>query len=125
VGKFRDDKSSAFRVWKLARIVRRIIMSAQYTYLGMRKVVGSRVITALEAGTPGNQGEAALAFTVVRMTMEVEYLERSIDSPSVILEGIDFDVIPETGEVKAKRSLKDRVTGINNEEEQDVTSVGD
>jgi hypothetical protein len=123
-----DDTRAALRAWKLARVVRRIIMSDQYAYLGLRGTTGSRIITSLEAGSPNNQGDSALAFIVIRITLEVEYLERSIESPVVTLERIDYDVIPETGQVKAKPSLKDRITGIansNSEEESDVTSVGD
>jgi hypothetical protein len=123
-----DDMCATRRAWKLARVVRRIIMSDQYAYLQLRGTVGSRIITTLEAGTPDNQGESALAFTVIRITLEAEYLERSIESPTVILEGIDYDVNPETGRVKAKPSLKDRITGIannNSEEGSDVTSVSD
>jgi hypothetical protein len=123
-----DDTCAARRAWKLARVVRRIIMSDQYAYLQLRGTVGSRIITTLEAGSPDNQGDSALALIVIRITLEVEYLERGIESPAVILAGIDYDVVPETGAIKANPSLKDRITGIannNSEEGSDVTSVGD
>jgi hypothetical protein len=123
-GDFRDDKSATFRAWKIMRLVRRIIMSDQYAYLGMRGTVTSRTVTQMEAGSPNVQ--AALALTVIRATLEVEFVERSIETPSVILEGIDYTVDADTGEVTAKLSLKDRVLGLadKSQEEQDVTSIG-
>ena len=123
-GDFRDDKSATFRAWKIMRLVRRIIMSDMYTYLGLRKTVTSRIITKMEVGTPAAQ--TATFITAVRAHLEVQFKEGSIESPFVPLEGYDFDVSPEDGEVKAKPSLKDRVTGIanNNEEDDDVTSIG-
>jgi hypothetical protein len=123
-GNFRDDKSAAFRAWKIMRLVRCIVMSDQYAYLGMRGTVTSRTVTQMEAGAPNIQ--AALALTVIRATLEVEFVERSIEAPSVILEGIDYTIDADTGQVTAKSSLKDRVLGLadKSQEEQDVTSIG-
>jgi hypothetical protein len=123
-GNFRDDKSATFRAWKIMRLVRRIVMSEQYAYLGMRGTVTSRTFTQMEAGSPNIQ--AALALTIVRGTLEVEFVERSIETPFVILEGVDYTVDADTGQVTAKPSLKDRVLGLpdKSQEEQDVTSIG-
>jgi hypothetical protein len=123
-GNFRDDKSATFRAWKIMRLVRRIVMSDQYAYLGMRGTVTSRTFTQMEAGSPNIQ--AALALTVIRATLEVDFVERSIETPSVTLEGIDYTVDADTGQVTAKPSLKDRVLGLADkpQEEQDVTSIG-
>jgi hypothetical protein len=122
-GNFRDDKSSTFRAWKIMRLVRRILMSDQYAYLGLRGTVTSRTITVMEAGTPNTQ--AAQAITVVRSTLLVDFVEGAIEGPFVILEGIDYNVNADTGQVTAKPSLKDRVMGLENkEEDQNVTSIG-
>jgi hypothetical protein len=123
-GNFRDDKSATFRAWKIMRLVRRIVMSDQYAYLGMRGTVTSRTFTQMEAGSPNIQ--AALALTIIRGTLEVEFVERAIETPFVILEGVDYDIDAETGQITAKPSLKDRVLGLadKSQEEQDVTSIG-
>jgi hypothetical protein len=123
-GNFRDDKLATFRAWKIMRLVRRIVMSEQYAYLGMRGTITSRTFTQMEAGSPNIQ--AALALTIIRATLEVEFVERSIETPSVTLEGVDYDIDAETGQVTAKPSLKDRVLGLadKSQEEQDVTSIG-
>jgi hypothetical protein len=101
-GNFRDEKSATFRAWRIARIVRRILMSDAYTYLGLRGTVGSRVIVSMEAGAPEKtelEKDAALSFVVVRISLEVQFLECFIANNGVPLEAIYFDVDPITGEV--------------------------
>jgi hypothetical protein len=101
-GNFRDEKSATFRAWRIARIVRRILMSDAYTYLGLRGTVGSRVIVSMEAGAPEKteiEKDAALAFVVVRMSLEVQFLECFIVNNGIPLEAIYFDVDPSTGEL--------------------------
>jgi hypothetical protein len=93
-----DDKSAAFRAWKTARVIRTILMSEQYLYLGFRGVIGSRLIKSIETGVPEMGGDA---FTVVtaRITLEVQFLERSISTSGPIIEEISFTVEPVSGEV--------------------------
>jgi hypothetical protein len=101
-GNFRDDKSAAFRAWRVMRLVRRILMSDYYTYLGMRGIVGSRVITMMEAGTPEKpelDRESALSYVIIRATFEVQFLERSIEAGGPPLELIDFEIDPVSGEL--------------------------
>jgi hypothetical protein len=116
-GNFRDDRSATFRAWRIMRLVRRIIMSDQYAYLGLRGTVTSRTFTKMEAGAPGIQ--AALALTVIRATLEIDFVEKAIETPSVILEGIDYDIDAETGQVVAKASLKNRVLGLADKSEEE------
>ena len=79
-----DDKAAAARAWKTARVIRTILMREQYLYLGLRGVIGGRVIKSIETGVPEMGGDA---FTVVtaRITLEVQFLERSIGTsgPSI------------------------------------------
>ena len=117
MGDFRDDKSATFRAWKIMRLVRRILMSEPYTYLGMRKTVTSRTFTKMESGTPNLQ--SAQAFTVIRAHFEVQFTEGYIGGPSVPFEGYDFEVLPDDGRVVAKPSLVDRVTGIANNDSKE------
>jgi hypothetical protein len=101
-----DDKQAACRAWKAARVLRAIIMSEQYTYLGARGVVGSHVITSIETGTP-ETGEAALAVVTARITLEVEYMERAIGTTGPIIENIYFTVDPSSGEVLSNNEQED------------------
>ena len=113
-GDFRDDKSATFRAWKIMRLVRRILMSEQYTYLGMRKTVTSRTFTKMEAGTPTPNTQGAQFFTVIRASFEVQFVEGFIGGESVPYEGYNFELNPDDGQVIAKPSMSDRVTGLVN-----------
>ena len=93
-----DKKAAAVRAWKAARIVRRIVMSDQYVYLGMRGTVGSRNVVSMEAAVPENGGDAVTT-VLVRITLEIEYLECAESTIGEILEGIDFDIDMSNGEV--------------------------
>jgi hypothetical protein len=93
-----DEKAAARRAWKAARVIRRILMSEQYTYLGLRGVVGSRVVSSIETGTPDMES-AALAVVAARITLEVQFVELSINTSGPIIEEIDFDIDPSSGEV--------------------------
>ena len=113
-GNFRDDKSATFRAWKIMRLVRRIIMSEQYIYLGMRRIVTSRTFTKMESGTPNPGAQGAKFFSVIKASLEVQFVEGFIDGPSVPFDGYEFEVIPEDGQVIAEFCIADRVTGAAN-----------
>ena len=93
-----NEKVANFRAWKAARVIRKIIMSEQYAYLGLKGKVGSRNITSMETRVPESGGDA-FTFVIVRITLEAEYLESFVGDPGVPLEGIDYTVIPTNGEV--------------------------
>jgi hypothetical protein len=93
-----NEKAAAIRAWKAARVIRRILMSEQYTYLGLRGIVGGRLVKSIETGVPENGGDA---FTVVtaRIILEVQFMERAIETTGPIIEAIDFTIEPFSGEV--------------------------
>lgn len=94
-----DDKQAACRAWKAARVIRSILMSEQYAYLGLRGIVGSRLVTSIETGAP-DMKETALAVVTARITLEAQYIERAInDTQGEILEAINYTVDPSNGEV--------------------------
>jgi hypothetical protein len=74
-------------------------MSEQYLYLGLRGVIGGRLIKSIETGVPENGGGA---FTIVtaRITLEVQFIEKSIGTTGPVIEEINFAVQPESGEVE-------------------------
>jgi hypothetical protein len=97
-----DDKAATLRAWKAARVVRSILMSEPYTYLGLRGVVGSRLVISIEAGTP-DVAEAALAVVTARITLDVQFLERGLVTQGPIIEAISFTIDPSSGEVLANQ----------------------
>jgi hypothetical protein len=102
-GSFRDDKSASIRAWKVCRLARRILTADAYMYLGMRGIVGSRTIVSMEAGSPDDrqESESAYEYAVIRIMLEVTFVERSIETRGEILEGIDFEIDPENGQLTA------------------------
>ena len=113
-GDYRDDKNATFRAWKIMRLVRRIVMSEQYAYLGMRRIVTSRRFTKMESGTLAPNSQGAQLFSVIKASLEVQFVEGFIDGPSVPFDGYEFEVIPHDGQVIAEFSITDRVTGVAN-----------
>ena len=113
-GNFRDDRSATFRAWKIMRLIRRIIMSEQYVYLGMRRIVTSRTFTKMESGTPNHNAQGARFFSVIKASLEVQFVEGFIGSPSVPFDGYEFEVMPTDGQVIAEFSIVDRITGTAN-----------
>jgi hypothetical protein len=89
-----DDTDATIRAWKLGSMVRQILMSSYYTYLGMRKIVRRREITEAGTGTPtdrtGNIDDSAVSVTICRILLSVWFSEESPQAAGVKLEGISF-----------------------------------
>lgn len=102
-----SDKESAYQAWKAARIVRNILASSAYTYLGMRSTGGTqgvnkRSITRLEAGVPNGINTGAVQVIVCRMTLEAEFYEESPQAAGVEFDGMDLVCTDKDGHVYFK-----------------------
>jgi hypothetical protein len=97
-GEERDDRAAPARAWKAARVIRMILMSEQYLYLGLRGVIGGRLVKSIETGVPENGGDAFSVVTA-RITLEVQFIEQAIGTTGPIIEETYFTVEPESGEV--------------------------
>ena len=93
-----NDRAASARAWKTARVIRTILMSEQYLYLGLRGIIGSRVIKSIETGVP-EMGGYALTVVTARIILEAQLLERSTGTSGPIIEEINFTIEPESGEV--------------------------
>ena len=96
-----NEKNAVCRAWAVSRLVRDILMSDYYLYLGLQGVVGSRAVTAMDAGAPQSDAGEAIQFAVVRLMFEVQFAERYIEQEGPEIEQIDYEVSPETGELVA------------------------
>ncbi len=94
-----DDRLAGIKAWMLARLVRNILMAGEYTYLGLRKTVFSRNITKIESGKDAGMPDAAMAVSVIRITLEVVVNERSPQAAGVEMEPISFTCTSDTGEI--------------------------
>jgi hypothetical protein len=94
---FFDDTDATLKAWRLERIVRNVLMSGCYTYLGMRDVVRRCEITEVGTGAPtdktGNIDDSAVSVTICRILLSVLYHEDSPQVDPVKLEGISFKAI--------------------------------
>jgi hypothetical protein len=93
-----NKKVAAARAWMAAGVIRKIIMSEQYAYLGLRGKVGSRNILSIETGISEEGGEAFNVITA-RITLEVQFIETFIGDPGVPFEAFNYSIIPSSGEV--------------------------
>jgi hypothetical protein len=94
-----DDSLAAIRAWKTARIARNILMSSYYTYLGLRGTVFKRSILSIQTGSPSNMPESAAAVTTCRISLAVDFSEKSPQEGGVMFEGIAFKAVSESGEI--------------------------
>ena len=94
-----DARQAALKAWRIAGIVRSILMSGFYAYLGMRGVVLERDMPGIKTGIPSNLAESAAAVTVARIDFSVSFYEDSPQGDGAELEEIQFEAVGKTGEV--------------------------
>lgn len=81
------DEATSKEADRIARLVRNIIMSGIYTYLGLRKTVTKRYIVRREKFVPSDrEGQFFENIVATRITLEVEYIEYSPQQAGVDLE---------------------------------------
>ena len=94
-----DTRQATLKAWRIACIVRSILMSGFYAYLGMRGVVLERDMPGIKTGIPSNLAESAAAVTVARIDFSVSFYEDSPQGDGAELEEIQFEAVGKTGEV--------------------------
>ena len=94
-----DARQAALKAWRIACVVRSILMSEFYAYLGMRGVVLERDMPGIKTGIPSNLAESAAAVTVARIDFSVSFYEDSPQGDGAELEEIQFEAVGKTGEV--------------------------
>ena len=94
-----DTRQAALKAWRISYIVRSILMSGFYAYLGMRGVVLERDMSGIKTGIPSNLAESAAAVTVARIDFSVSFYEDAPQGDGAELEEIQFEAVGKTGEV--------------------------
>ena len=89
---------ASLKAWKTARIVRNILCAENYAYFKMRGVVDGRDIVKFEAGNPANTN-SAIKVKIVRITLNVDYIEGVAISEGEGLELIDAKISDKDGRV--------------------------
>lgn len=82
------DEKAALEAQRAARLVRNILMSSHYTYLGaLRGVVGSRWVGSITSFKPDIDNRTVQQVAVVRVALEVEFNEFS---PQYVAETLEL-----------------------------------
>lgn len=89
------------KAWKTARIVRNILGAENNAYFKMRGIVTGRDFVKFEAGNPAN-AQSAMRVKIVRITLNVDYIEGVAVSEAKELELIRAAISDEDGRVIAE-----------------------
>lgn len=90
---------ASLKAWKTARLVRNILGAEPYTYLSLQGAVTGRDLTTFQAGEPAN-ATSAIRVKMVRITLEVSYVEDVEITGGVLLEsGGKLTISDEDGHV--------------------------
>jgi hypothetical protein len=94
------DLAAAFACQKTLRLVRQILMSAPYTYLGLRGLVGKRWPQTLGVFQPPIDARAAHHVVAGRLALAVQFNEFGPEIEAAVIETLAVEVFRETtGEV--------------------------
>ena len=99
-GHIPGDRDAAFEVQKALRLVRNILMSAEYTYLGLRGLVWQRWPQSVTVFQPQLDARQMQQIVGARLSLRVAFNEFSPQVEPVEIELISIDVIrKEDGQV--------------------------
>lgn len=97
------DQLSALNGQRALRLIRNIIMSDKYIYLGLRGTVWQRWITSRTCFQPSLDGDQAQSIVGCRLALRVRYNERSVNQPEdQLIEIIHVDINDDDGELLAE-----------------------
>jgi hypothetical protein len=86
------DESAALECQRAVRLARNILMSGQYTYLGMRGVVGKRWPLSLSMFQPQSDNRAVQRIVGGRLALQVQFNEFSPQVTGETLETLSIEV---------------------------------
>lgn len=97
-GKF-AGRTAMIKAWKLARCVRAILESDQYTYLFLRGIVSKVRINSMQGGYPAGMENSAVKVAAVRINLEVTYDQSSPQTTGPGLNILPVVISDENGQV--------------------------
>lgn len=87
-----SDEMAMLSAQRGVRLVRNILMSSVYAYLGLRGTVGRKLAPSLEFGRPVAKTEGTPRVAVGRLSFDVEFLEFAPQNQTAILSQINATV---------------------------------
>ena len=97
-GKF-AGRTAIIKAWKLARCIRAILESDQYTYLFLRGIVSKVRINSMTGGYPSGMDNSAVKVAVVRLVVEITYDQNSPQTTGPGLTILPVVISDENGQV--------------------------
>jgi hypothetical protein len=94
-----DDLDASNRAWITGRLARSILMSEENAYLGLRGIVGKRMVTARNIVDITDLPKSAEDISLCRVILEVETFEESPKGEYKILEGLSFKISTLDGKI--------------------------
>ena len=91
-GHLPGDREAAFKAHRAIRLVRNILMAAEYTYLDLRGTVWRRWIQSITIFQPQQDSNTMQQIVGARLAFRVEFNEFSPQIPTEILELLSVDV---------------------------------
>lgn len=91
-GHIPGDQDAAFEVHRALRLVRNILMAAEYTYLGLRKLVWTRMVQSVTIFQPQLDGLSVQNISGARLAFRVAFNEFAPQVTPVTLELLSVDV---------------------------------
>jgi len=91
-GHIPGDKAAAFEAHRAVRLVRNILMAAEYTYLSLRGTVSRRWPQAVTIFQPQQDGQQIQQIVGARLAFRVEFNEFSPQIPLETLELLSADI---------------------------------
>jgi hypothetical protein len=99
-GQLPGDREAAFEVQKALRLVRNILMAAEYTYLDLRGLVWKRWPQSVTVFQPQLDGQSVQNIVGARLALQVGFNEFSPQVAGENLEFVSIDVLrTEDGEI--------------------------
>lgn len=94
------DERAALEAQRAIRLVRKILMAATYTYLGLQGVVGRRWVQSVTMFQPAIDGRSVQQIVAGRIALQTELLATAPQVEGAPLEVLSINVLRrETGEV--------------------------
>lgn len=99
-GHIPGDQEAAFESQRSLRLIRNILMSAEYTYLSLRGLVWQRWVESVKVFQPSSDSKSIQQMVGARLSLRVAFNEFSPQVEPVELDLISVDVIrKEDGEI--------------------------
>lgn len=91
-GHIAGDEAAALNAQRIARLVRNILFSSEYSYLDLRGVVSSVWLQSVTTSQPEQSPQSVQNILAIRMSLNVEFSEFTQQNTRDTLESVNIDI---------------------------------